>query len=169
MNKCKKHIYPEELEFEICKSGYIPRLMKNGERLKVFHKYWTSYFGGTIKIIDIDNIFNHYYYYIRYNGKLLGCFPHPLPMIINNYELLHNYNHIEKDNIINSNKSYSGAEIKFWFVKNHIDLDSPKYKGFWSFLNPNSTNVLHDSKYYFVVRNNSKKQPFQMISDKNRP
>ena len=39
MNKYKKHIYPEELEFEICKSGYIPRLMKNGERLKVFHKY----------------------------------------------------------------------------------------------------------------------------------
>ena len=168
MKKLTKHIYPEGLEFEIYKSGYIPRLMKPGERLKVFHKYWTPYFDGLIKITDIENICGTYYYYIRYNSKLFGCFSHPLPTVINNYELLHNYNNIEKDNIINSNKSYTGAEIKFWFVKNQIDFDSPKYKGFWPFLDPKSKNVLQDSKYYFVVRKSSRRQQFQIILDKNK-
>mgnify|MGYP003405529749 CR=1 FL=1 len=91
----------------------------------------------------------YYIYFIKYNnGKLFGVISHPITDTI--YELLHDYDEIEKVNLINSNKSYSGAEIKFWFVINNINFKDQKYDGFLSFLNANSKNIISEIHAFCV-------------------
>ena len=159
-------VYPDELEKEIIKNKYIPRKCRELEHLKLYHRYYTTRY-GVFKVENIESIKGIEYYFIKYNnGKLFGVISHPITDTI--YELLHDYDEIEKVNLINSNKSYSGAEIKFWFVINNINFKDQKYDGFLSFLNANSKNIISDSKYYFVYRNKSKRLKFQMILDKSK-
>ena len=77
--------------------------------------------------------------------------------------------HIEKIDLINSEKSYTGAEIKYWFLMNNIDLEfGSQYAGFWSFLNPCSKTLLIDNKFYYVSYNVERKQKCQIILDKTK-
>jgi hypothetical protein len=92
-----------------------------------------------------------------------GCISYPINENIDRYELLYNKNRIEDCNIINSSTSYTGAEIKFWFVANKIDLKNSKYSAFWSFVSKNSNIV--DNKYYYAVINNN---IAKLILDKKR-
>ena len=80
-----------------------------------------------------------------------------------------NKERIEKVDLINSEKSYTGAEIKYWFLMNNIDLESgSQYAGFWSFLNPCSKNLLIDNKFYYVSYNIERRQKCQIILDKTK-
>ena len=160
------HIYPKELEKVIRKLAVIPRKIRPRERLKIFHKYWTTEFTGVIKVMEIENINGVENYFIRHNEKMFASLTYPIGFV--GYELLYNSSSIHKDNIINSKKSYSGAEIKFWFVYNKINFKNSDYKGFWAFVNPNSMNVVADNKYYFVIHDENRHQKFQMILDRSK-
>lgn len=163
----KFHIYSEALEEEIIKTRYIPRRIKKNERLKVFHKYWMPEFGGTVKVNEIEYYNGTAYYFLRFAKNMMANITHPVEQE-NVYELLHNYDEIEKDNIINSSKSYSGAEIKFWFIVNKIDFSNPLYEGFLSFVNDKSLNVVSDNKFYFVKYNPNSRQKFKVIVDRSK-
>lgn len=163
----KKHIYSEALEEEIIDTHYIPRKFKPNEKLKLYHKYWIPEFGGTIKVQEIEYINGVPYYFIKFSKNMSANITYPV-MYSEMYELLHNYDNIEKENIINSSKSYSGAEIKFWFIVNKIDFDDPFYKGFWSFLDDTSMSVVADNKYYFVKYNPNVRQKFKISLDKSK-
>ena len=162
----KKQIYPSKLELEIRKNKYIPRQINKRERLKLYHKYYLPDY-GIIKVEDIELIEQVEYDFIRYDTIKRGCITHPVDNI-GVYELLHNFDDIDKENIINSSKTFSGAEIKFWFVVNKINFDNPNYKGFYQFLDPLSNNLLVDTKYYYVIYNTKSNQPFQIILDKKK-
>ena len=102
-------VYPDELEKEIIKNKYIPRKCRELEHLKLYHRYYTTIY-GVFKVENIESIKGIEYYFIKYNnGKLFGVISHPITDTI--YELLHDYDEIEKVNLINSNNIYSGAEI----------------------------------------------------------
>ena len=163
----KKHIYSEALEEEIINSLYIPRKFKSNEKLKLYHKYWIPEFEGTIKVHEIEYINGIPYYFIKFGKNMCANITYPISYS-NMYELLHNYDNIENENIINSSKSYSGAEIKFWFIVNTIDFDNPLYKGFWSFLDDTSMSVVADNKYYFVKYNPNLRQKFKISLDKSK-
>lgn len=163
----KSRIYSEALEEEIIKTRYIPRRIKKNEKLKVFHKYWMPEFGGTVKVNNIEYYDGITYYFLRFAKNMMANISHPIGSE-NVYELLHNYDEIENDNIINSSKSYSGAEIKFWFIANKIDFSNPLYEGFLSFLQDESLNVVSDNKFYFVKYNPKLKQKFKVIIDKSK-
>ena len=120
------NIYPEHLEQIILKTKYIPRKIKNKERLKIYHKYWIPELKGLIKVIDIFYIGDIEYYVILYNKSLTCCLSYPIEYK-DSYELLHNHDNIEKQNIINSNKPYTGAEIKYWLVYNKNTFNYIKY------------------------------------------
>lgn len=163
----KKHIYSEALEEEIINTHYIPRKFRPNEKLKLYHKYWIPEFGGTIKVHEIEYISGVPYYFIKFSKNMSANITYPV-MYSEMYELLHNYDNIEKENIINSSKSYSGAEIKFWFIVNKIDFDDPIYRGFWSFLDDTSMSVVADNKYYFVKYNPNLRQKFKISVDKSK-
>lgn len=163
----KKHIYSEALEKEIIKTLYIPRKFNDNEKLKLYHKYWIPEFGSTVKVNEIEYIDDVPYYFIKFSKNMTANITYPCKYT-DMYELLHNYDNIEKQNIINSSKSYSGSEIKFWFVANKIDFEDPLYKGFWSFLDNNSKSVVTDNKYYFIKYNPRLKQKFKISLDKSK-
>ena len=163
----KKHIYSEALEEEVINTRYIPRKFRENEKLKLYHKYWVPEFGGTIKVHEIEYINGIPYYFIKFNRNMSANITYPCNYT-DMYELLHNYDNIEKENIINSSKSYSGAEIKFWFIVNKIDFDDPQYRGFWSFLDDTSMSVVADNKYYFVKYNPNLRQRFKISLDKSK-
>ena len=149
MNKC---IYPEKLLEEIKKKKkYIPRRIRNEERLKLFKKYWISEY-GIIKVKDIYIIHNIDHYFITYNnGNMYGVIPYPIKDEC--YELLRNFNELENENFINKKKLIYGAEIKFWFVINEINFNNDNYSGFLDKLSS-----LQDSKKYTVHRNKKRKE-----------
>lgn len=157
-------IYPKKLTDYIKSFKYIPRKVKSEEHLKIYHRYWLEDFNEVVKVIDLFLLDGVEYYCIKYNN-MNACISGPIPD--GTYELLHNKDNIEEKDMINSSESFTGAEIKYWFLYNEIDMStSSKYSGFWSFLNPESNNLLIDNKYYFVSYNKKHKQKCQIILDK---
>lgn len=150
-----QRIYPEKLREYILSEesqiDYIPRHIKFNEHLRLYRRYWVKYFDDEcIKVDEIYEIEGVEYYYVKHPNSLYDTITYPLDCNYT-YELLIDKKDIKNiDNIINTKISYTGAEIKYWFFIHNIDLSSEKYIGFWSFLNPNSKNVISDDKYYFV-------------------
>lgn len=142
-----KEIYPNELVDIIKQFNYIPRKLSINERLKLYHRYWIPDFGGMIKVKDICKVDKVDYYIIKYKDNLSICFPHPLDDYETSYELLHDYTDIHKENIINSGKAYSGAEIKYWFTINR----SRYYSKFLKYLTIGNKKLIQDNKKYFVI------------------
>lgn len=166
MNEIKRSIYPPKLEEYIRKNKYIPRKVRDNEHLKLYHRYWLEDYNEVVKVDDIF-ITRSIEYYSIICKSMVSCIPAPVPKYT--YELLHNKERIEKVDLINSEKSYTGAEIKYWFLMNNIDLEfGSQYAGFWSFLNPYSKTLLIDNKFYYVSYNVERKQKCQVILDKTK-
>ena len=100
-----KNIYSEELSVEMIKYKYIPRKINKKEHLKLYHRYWIPELGGVIKVKDIWKDNGVEYYIVSYKNDLCICFSYPLDDYYESYELLHDYDNIDKENIINSDKS----------------------------------------------------------------
>ena len=139
------NIFPEELEYIIKKKGFIPRRVTNA-RLKPKHKYYIPEYKGIVKVEDIISISNINYYIITYGNGMNGC----TSAQMTGYELLKDYYHIADKNIINSDQSYYGYEIRFWFVKNQIDIHKIKYKGFYKYFTDKDY-IISDFKRYILT------------------
>lgn len=146
------NIYPAKLDQYLQDnkgSRYIPKRIPKDAKLLKYHKYWHSMYNNCFKVQDIYHIDNNEYYSVRYQDSLFAELPYPVDN--NLYELYTDRRNIFSiRNIIDSKKSYSGAEIKYWFWSRHIDLEDSKYKGFVSFLDINSKSVISDNKFYFI-------------------
>jgi hypothetical protein len=150
-----KHIYPQKLEKYIKKNRYIPRRIHDNEHLKLYHRYWLSEINSVVKIMEIFSVEGTEYYIYKNESGMAGCESYPASGY--NYELLHNNSKIENDDIINSDKEYTGAEIKYWFVLNNIDFNDDYYSGYWNFVNPRSRNIISDSFHYNVISTKKKR------------
>lgn len=63
---------------------------------------------------------------------------------------------IRNQKIINSNKSFSGGEIEYWFFINKISLTCNKYKNFAKYLDPKSCYKIEPLKYYYICARENK-------------
>lgn len=118
MRQC---FYPDELWGEISKNyKYIPRKLRDDEKLKLDKRYWIPDY-GLVRVKEIINIGTEYYIISYSNGSMFGVISYPVD---NCYELLKNFNSIEKDDILEKNKPIYGAEIKYWFAINNKDTSS---------------------------------------------
>ena len=146
-----KHLYPPKLE-EFIKENtcYIPRLIRFDEHLKMYHRYWRISQSEYFKVYQIYDVEGDEYYSVKYMENLTGELSFPIDKN-NIYELLYDRRLIgEVPFIINNRISYSGAEIRFWFFIKKIDLDSRRFNGFWSYLDPLSKSAISDDKYYYL-------------------
>lgn len=149
-----KLIYPQKLEELVKDNKYIIRKLAPGEKLKRYHRYWCTYSESFFKVIDIYNIDEYEYYTIKYQNTLYGEITYPDNEII--YELLIDYHNIASINdIVNNRISYTGAEIKHWFVMNQDKLLSEKYENFYPFLTVFSKSQISDDKSYFLYADKS--------------
>ena len=144
----ERNIYPSNIGGLVKRKHLIPRRLLHKEHLKQYKKYWVQ--EQYIKIEDVYTIEGNEYYCVQFPQDMFGQLSYPINSE-NSYELNADYKKIrELDCIINTNKSYPGAEIKYWFHIKNIDLSSDQYKEFWSFLNPCSKNLISDDKFYFL-------------------
>lgn len=151
MTNCKaKHIYPKQLEELLEGTNYIPRKLKLGENLKQYHRYWSSFFDVFFKVMQIYHVEKTEYYSVKFPNLLFGEISFPVDYNYM-YELMVDYHNIKDiENIINHSESFTGAEIRYWFYINKINLNDPKYRAFYPFLNPESKSGILDDKHYFI-------------------
>lgn len=154
-----KQIYPEELLNQMKKYKYIPRKINKDEHLKLYHRYWIPDLGGVIKVKDIWKENGTEYYMIKYKNDLFVCFSYPIDDYYESYELIHDYNDIYKDDIVNSKNSYTGAEIKYWFSVNN----DRKYDKFFKYINPRSKSCIVDKIRYKVIIDENNKYKIKIV------
>lgn len=146
------NIYPAKLDQYLKdnkRSRYIPKRLPKDSKLFKYHKYWHSMYCNCFKVQDIYSIEDNEYYSVRYNDSLFAELPYPVNDL---YELIPDRRNIYSiRNLVDSKKSYTGAEIRYWFWTRNIDLENSKYKGFASFLDINSKSTISDNKFYFIA------------------
>ncbi|MBR6289178.1 MAG: hypothetical protein IKR19_07585 [Acholeplasmatales bacterium] len=158
-------IYQEALvDFIKCSKKYIPRKLKSCEHLRVYHRYWLPEF-GLFKVRDTSYDSGIEFFYITYdNDSKQAVLSYPIYNIRECYELLKNHTHIEEDSVINNRvRSFTGAEIRFWFISNNIDFtDIENYSGFVPYLEYGNKESIRDSQFY-QCRRNKKQNKFDFI------
>ena len=56
------------------------------------------------------------------------------------------------DDIVNTGRTYKGAEIIYWFFINDIGRFTKKYQGFWKYVEPyNKYRIIDDKDYYITA------------------
>lgn len=145
------HFYPDKLEQFIREEGheYIPRRLRKSEHLRLFRRYYRTYTNDCIKVYQIYYANNIEYYSVKYIDMMLGEITYPLNED-DTYELMKDKNDIaHKDNIINDDNKYTGAEIRYWFFVGNR-LENPMYERFISYILPYSQNSICDNKTYYI-------------------
>jgi len=145
-------IYPEKLELFLSDyPDYIPYPYTKYDQLKLYRRYYTED-DQIIKILEIYDILDTTYYYMKINNSLQAVIPYPVNDI--KYELIPLYNEeLPNEKIINSDQWYTGAEIKYWFFINKIDLNSTKYSDLKPYLYINGNCELNDINMYKILYN----------------
>lgn len=146
----EQQLYSTSLGNYILANKSIPRILKQGEHLKLYHKYWLDNYGA-VKVQDIFIEKGTEYYIIRYSDRMSSCIPYPATGIYT-FELLHNSERgMENEDVINSGQYYTGAEIRYWF---YINDKIKKFADIFKYLSYTSDSALIDNKLYKVTYNN---------------
>ena len=147
-----QHVYPEKL-IQILETNpqYIPRKILPNEHLKLYRRYYITDREESFKVQQEYQVDGRDYYTIKYiPDNLFGEISFPLNSD-STYELYTDKSDLCKiPSIINTKISYSGAEIRKWFFEHKSETSSPRFDGFWAFLNLNSLCSISDNKYYFL-------------------
>jgi hypothetical protein len=151
-------IYDEDIEELLRSKNYIyfPRKLKKHDHLKLYKKYYSTFSNTYFKVHQIYYTENTEYYSIKYLDTRLFAeisYPYELDYL---YELLTDRKDIiHIPNIINTDISYTGAEIKLWFFYQQEQHKFSKYYKFKPLIDKNSDSVICDEKYYFVYADKS--------------
>lgn len=153
-------IYDENIEKLLREKKYIYllRKMKKHDHLKLYKKYYSILEESYFKVMQIYYTNNTEYYSIKYTDtQLFAEISHPYDLDYL-YELLTDRKDmIHISNIINTNISYTGAEIKLWFFYQKERNSFKKYIKFTPMVDRNSDCVISDEKYYFLYGEKSTK------------
>ncbi len=143
----------ENINDKIRKKHYIPYLISNKNiKYEANRWYYNAYWGQFLKVISVKydryNVLEECY--IRWEDDMYGLICTDLE-IGSDYKIEKDYKEIYKENIINNDKIYTGAEIIYWFFINGITCFNKKYKGFWRFIDNSSDHRIYDFNKYKVV------------------
>lgn len=130
------------------KLKFIPYRLKENSDYQVNRIYWSDYWGSYFRVIKIGYTGKHLGVDVKYQD---GNYGH-IETDLCKYDFLLEYDHtgISEKDIINSNISYTGAQIEYWIFCNYNDNDNPVYKMFRKYLDNNSRMRIDPYNYYFV-------------------
>ena len=138
------------------KSPLIPKRLSDKQKiLKPHHKYYATEFASAsyFKVIDSFNTDQETYVVLLFVDNLYWTLPSRLNKMLDIYELLYDKNNILNTNIINSNSSYYGYEIRYWF----FNKNNNKLNDFKDYLDNNGKYKIDDSCKYFITADINKK------------
>lgn len=151
MNDIISYTHNTIIDTEIRKNHLIPHRVTREIPYRKNNIYYSSYWGSIFKVISVEYDSDTKEFlgaYIRYESNYYGMICSELN--IDDYELEVDVKKIYKQNIINSNIPYSGAEIRYWFFVNQINGFNPVYRGFWKFIDNTSGHKIVDDNKYIV-------------------
>lgn len=138
------------LDRKIRLKHYIPYHIKKGEKYQERKKYFNYYWDMCFKVIyithDRDQLLENICVRADNNTYHVLC----SDLDIYDYLLIKDNEKIYTQDIINSNKSFTGAEIIYWFYVNNIDIEGSKYHGFQSYISNDSNFRLSDTNRYKI-------------------
>jgi hypothetical protein len=151
MNKKITYTANGSLEKQIKLKKIIPYYLFPNEKYKVNKWYYSFYYNIIFKVTEVN---------YKKDGELEYAFTKTDD---NNYSMIstdidstedfaiyHDKKAIYKKEIINSEESYTGAEIVYWFFINDIDCFNKRYQGFWKYVDRYSKYRISDRDKYFI-------------------
>jgi hypothetical protein len=132
----------------IKQKGVIPHKIYPGEKLLRNHFYYDYTWNKIYRVISVE--YN--------NGAFIGAYiknddntyawiaDHPHPDY--DYYITYDKLNLFKQNIINTHKAYTGAEIRYWFFRNDIDISNKKYYKFWKYVSQSGEDAIDDKFLY---------------------
>jgi hypothetical protein len=150
--------FDNSLEKQIKRKRLIPYQMTPTDKFMRGKWYYDQYYGNIFKVLEVKykqgNILE---YAITKSDEGYSSYISTPPVPFEDYIIEHDTTDIVERDIINSEKSYTGAEIRYWFFMNDITCFDPKYKYFWTYVDTYSNNRVADRQKYFlyaVLKNN---------------
>lgn len=67
------------------------------------------------------------------------------------------------DTLINTDESYTGAEIEYWFFVHDIDFLDDKYSEFWKYINRESKCCIDPNRYYYIYAEEDKDNNYRKV------
>lgn len=151
MNKNIIVTYNKKMEEKIRNKHLIPYKVSPSIKYENGNWYYSDYWSQCFKVLEAK--------YTRY-GVLKDCY---IKWDDGNYglictdldfsdlKLVKDYKEIYNiDDIVNSEKVYTGAEIIYWFFIHNINCFNKKYKGFWKFVDTFSAHRISDFSKYMI-------------------
>ena len=149
-----------QLEKMILSKNVIPHIIFPGEKLIRNHYYYDYTWNKIYRVISAE----------YKNGEFEGAYiknddntyawivdlPHP------QYDYYITYDKIGlwKKEIINTDKAYTGAEIRYWFFRHNIDIFDKKYAGFWKYVEQSGEDSIED-RYMYKLFGDLKKDVYR--------
>lgn len=135
---------------KIRKEKIIPYRVTPRVKYEANKWYYNDYWRQCFKIISVGYTNAGFLdeAYIKWDDGNYGLICTDLDIC--DFRLEKDRNKIYKDNIVNSDKFYSGAEIVYWFFMNNINCSNEKYNGFWKYVDTHSAHRLSDTTRYKV-------------------
>ena len=150
--------FDNSLEKIIRKKRIIPYQCNPGDKFMRGKWYYDNFYGSLFKVVDVKyksgNILD---YAITKSDEGYSSYIITPLSPYEDYIIDFDKAGLVEENIINSEKSYTGAEIRYWFFMNNIDCFNPKYRYFWTYVDTFSNNRVADKQRYFLyagMRNN---------------
>ena len=136
------------LEREINRKHIIPYRVNRYIKYEVNKWYYSSYWRQCFRVLSVKYNSNGiledaYIQWDDYNYGLICT-----DLCDQDYKMEKDFYDIYNKDIINSDKSYTGAQIVYWFYMNNIDCFNRKYRGFWKFIDNTSKHRLNDFSRY---------------------
>lgn len=143
--------FDNSLEKLIKRKRVIPYQANPGDRFMRGKWYYDLFYSTLYKILDVKYGTNNMLEYAitKSDEGYSSYITTPLSPY-EDYIIDFDTNDIAETNIINSEKSYTGAEIRYWFFMNDITCFDPKYRYFWTYVDTYSNNRISDKQKYFL-------------------
>ena len=150
--------FDNSLEKLIKRKKIIPYQVNPGDKLLRGKWYYDIYYSSLFKVLEVKykpgGILD---YAITKSDEGYSNYISTQLTPYEDYIIDYDRNGLAEEVIINSEKSYTGAEIRYWFFMNDINCFDPKYKLFWTYVDTYSKNKVSDKQKYFlyaVLKNN---------------
>ena len=163
--------YDNSLERLIKRKRIIPYQVNPGDKFIKGKWYYDTYYNSLFKVTEVKyNTGNILDYAITKSDEGYSSYITSPLSPYEDYIIDFDTKDIATMNIINSEKSFTGAEIRYWFFMNDINCFDPKYKYFWTYVDTYSNNKVADKQKYFLYAGlkNNVYTKCRVIKDINR-
>ena len=163
--------HDNSLERLIKRKRIIPYQINPGDKFIKGKWYYDTYYNSLFKVTEVKyNSGNILDYAITKSDEGYSSYITSPLSPYEDYIIDFDTKDIATMNIINSERSFTGAEIRYWFFMNDINCFDPKYKYFWTYVDTYSNNKVADKQKYFLYAGlkNNVYTKCRVIKDINR-